>query len=150
VTEQATKTKAEDLVKEERTMDGEIERLEAEQRELDSPARVLSWDEIQGGAAKDLEKREVRRGILPRLITAAKAKRLEVRRERYEREAEPLRERLVEAYERLQAATAKRLKAIEAEDAARYEYADLYKQVERRENRAKTTGRELRELRGEE
>ncbi len=149
MTEQATKTKTEDLVEEERTMDGEISRLEAEQRELDSPARVLTWDEIQAGATEDLEKREIRRGILPRLIVAAKAKRLEIRRERLERESEPLHKLREDAYERLQKATAKRLEAIEKENAARYKFADALAQTQRQEKRAEAIDRELRELRGE-
>ncbi len=149
MTQQATKPKAEDLVQEERKMDGEIERLEAEQRELDSPARALTWAEVEAGAVEDLEKREVRRGILPRLITAAKVKRLEIRRERLEREAEPLHKKREGAHERFEAATAKRLKAIEEEDAARYEFADALAQTQGQEKRAKAIERELRELRGE-
>ncbi len=149
MTQQATKTKAEDLVKEERTMDGEISRLEAEQRELDSPARVLSWGEIQSGAVEDLEKREIRRGILPRLLDAAKIRRLEIRRERLERESEPLHKLREDAHERLEAATAQRLKAIKEEDAARYEFADALAQTQGQEKRTKAIDRELRELRGE-
>ena len=73
-----TKQKTENLVEEEREMDGEIERLEAERAELMSPARTLTWEEIQAG--EDPGKRERRRGILPRLIVAAKVRRLELRR----------------------------------------------------------------------
>jgi hypothetical protein len=100
-----TKTKAKDLQTEEREMDAEIERLENEHRDLQSPARALTWEEVQTGATEDLERREVRRGILPRLIVAAKVRRLQIRRERYEQEAEPLRKLREEAHERLQAAT---------------------------------------------
>ncbi len=150
MTQQNTKKpKAEDLAKEERTMDGEVSRLEAEQRELDSPARVLTWGEIQSGAVEDLEKRERRRGILPRLLAAAKIRRLEIRRERLERESEPLHELREDAHERLEAATAKRLEAIEKENAARYEFADALAQTQRQEKRAMAIDRELRELRGE-
>ncbi len=149
MTEQATKTEAERLLEEERTMDGEVSRLEAEQRELDSPARVLTWDEIQAGATEDLEKRERRRGILPRLLAAAKIRRLEIRRERLERESEPLDKLREDAHERLEAATAKRLEAIREEDAARYEFADALAQTQRQEKRAMAIDRELRELRGE-
>ncbi len=149
MTQQNTKKpKAEDLVKEERTMDGEISRLEAEQREFDSPARVLTWDAIQAGAA-DLEKREIRRGILPTLITAAKIRRLEISRERYEQEAEPFRKKREEAYERREAATAKRLEATEEENAARYEYSDAHVRVTSHEQRIKEADREIRTLRGE-
>ncbi len=148
MTEQATKTEAERLLEEERKMDAEVERLEAEQQELNSPARVLTWDEIQAGAAEDLEKRERRRGILPRLIVAAKVKRLELRRERYEGEVEPLRKLAEEASERLQAATAKRLQAVEEENAARYEFADPQTRLDNIGRRTKEIDREIRALRG--
>ncbi len=149
MTQQNTKPKAEDLVKEERKMDAEISRLEAEQREIDSPARVLTWDEIQAGASEDLEKREIRRGIIPTLITAAKIRRLELRRERHEAEMEPFLKKREEAYERLQKATAKRLEAVEEENLARADYGDAHARVTSREQRIKEAGREIRALRGE-
>jgi len=147
VTEQ---TKAKDLAREEREMDKEIERLEAEARELEAPARAFTWDEIRAGATEDLERRERRRGILPRLLTAAKVKRLEIRRERYEREGEPLHKSRDEAYEKLEAARTKRLEAIEEENAARYEYSDAFQRTQGHEKRMKAIDREIRELRGEE
>ena len=152
MTEQATRQKGrgtEDLLKEERKMDGEIERLEAERGELEAPARALTWDEIQAGAAEDLERREQRRGILPRLIVAAKVKRLELRRERYEREIEPLQKLRAEAHAKLEAVEAKRLQAVEEEEEARCEYGDAYTRIESRERRVKALDREIRELRGE-
>ncbi|MDP9487404.1 MAG: hypothetical protein M3Q49_16745 [Actinomycetota bacterium] len=144
-----TKTKTEDLAEEEKKMDREIEKLEAEERETNSPARVLTWEEIQAGAAEDLERREARRGLLPHLLAAAKIRRLEIRRERYEAEAEPFRELRREAHERLQAATAKRLEALEAENAARADYGGANARVESRERRVKEAAREIKALRGE-
>ena len=141
------KSKAENLVDEERKMDEEIRRLEAEARELEAPAHVLTWDEIQAG--EDLDKRERRRGVLPRLITAAKIKRLELRRERYERETEPLQAQREEAYARLEEAKTKRLDAIDEENAALYQYSDAFQQVQGQEKRLKAVDRELAELRGE-
>ncbi len=149
MTQQNTKTKAEDLVKEERTMDGEISRLEAERGELESPARALTWEEIQAGATEDLEKREARRGVLPRMIVAAKVKRLQIRQQRYEAEMEPFLKKREEAYESLQKATAKRLEAIEEEGAARGEYSDAHVRVTSHEQRIKEADREIRALRGE-
>ena len=142
-----TKQKTENLVEEEREMDGEIERLEAERAELMSPARTLTWEEIQAG--EDPGKRERRRGILPRLIVAAKVRRLELRRERYKREAEPLRRSREEAHERLEAAKAKRLAAIEEEGEVRAVYGDAHMRIQTREQRIKETEREIRALRGE-
>lgn len=114
-----------------------------------SPARIPTWDEIQAGAAEDLEKRERRRGILPRLITAAKVKRLEIRRERYGQEVAPLTESRDEAHERLLAAQEKRLTAVEEEDAARYEFADSQTRLDAIERRTMEIDREMRALRGE-
>ncbi|MDP9479060.1 MAG: hypothetical protein M3R38_25840 [Actinomycetota bacterium] len=144
-----TKPKAENLIEEEKKMNVEIEKLEAEERETNSPARGLTWAEIEAGAAEDLEKRERRRGILPRLITAARVRRLEVRRERYEAEMEPFLKKREEAYERRQAATAKRLEAVEEENAARADYGDANARVMSREQRIKEANREIRALRGE-
>jgi hypothetical protein len=142
VTEQATerKTEAAELLEEEK-MDAEVERLEAEQRELDSPARVLIWDEIHTGAAEELEKRERRRGILPRLIVAAKVKRLELIRERHEAELEPLRQTRDEAHKRLLADQEKRRQAVEEENAARYEYTDAKTRLDAIERRMKALDR---------
>ena len=145
----STKEKHEDLAREEREMDAEIDRLEAEQRELDSPARILTWDEIQAGAAEDLEKLERRRGILPRLVTATKVKRLEIRRARMEEEAGPLREALEGAHEQLQEAAAKRLRATEEENAARAAYSHPYTRLDTIERHTKQIDRDIRVLRGE-
>ncbi len=144
-----TKTKTKDLAEEEKKMDAEISRLEAEQQELNSPGQALTWKEIEAGGAEDLERRERRRSIIPRLLAAAKIRRLEIRRERLERESEPLHKLREDAHERLEAATAKRLEAIKEEDAARYEFADALAQTQGQEKRTKAIDRELRELRGE-
>lgn len=101
---------AEKFAEEERTMDIEIERLEAE---LAEPARGLTWEEVRGGVSEELAERERRRLLLPRLIAAAKVKRLEVRRECLEAEAEPLRKLRDDAHERLLAAQEKRRAAVE-------------------------------------
>ncbi len=140
-------TAADRLAEEEREMDKEIERLEAERLELEGPASVLSWDQIQNG--EDLDKRERRRGLLPRLITAAKVKRLELRRERYEAQIKPLEERQRAAHEQLEAATAKRLEAVEEENAARFEYGDAFSRIQSREMHIRAITREIRELKGE-
>lgn len=141
--------KPKDLVEEEHKMDAEIQRLEAEQRELESPARIPTWEEIQAGTAEDLERRERRRGIVPRMITAAKVRRLELQRERYQAEMEPHQKRREEAFEKLEAARAKRWEAVEEENVARYEYGDANARVASREQRIKEANREIRALRGE-
>ncbi len=141
------KTAADQLTREEREMDEEIQRLEAERLELEGPASVLSWDQIQAG--EDLDKRERRRGLLPRLITAARIKRLELKRQRHEAEIEPLQTRREKAHARLEKASAKRQEVIEEENAARYEYGDASSRIASREMHIRAINREIRELRGE-
>ncbi len=143
-----TKTEAVNLVEEEKRMDEEIGRLEAERRELEAPARVPTWDEIQTGA-EDLEKRERRRGIIGTLIVAARVKRLQIRRERYEAELAPLSRARDEAYERLEAARTKRILATEEENAARGPYSDASMRIQSCEGRIKGVDREIRDLKGE-
>lgn len=135
------------IAEEERKVDEAIQQLEDEQRELEAPANLPSWDQIQAG--EDLDKRERRRGLLPRLIAAARIKKLELQRERYEAEIKPLEVAQREAHEQLEAATAKRLQALEEENAARFEYGDAFSRIQSREQRIKLVDREIRELRGE-
>jgi hypothetical protein len=75
-------------------LDSEIAAPEAEQ---ETPPRVLSWSEIDETMLGKLEAAERRRGILPRLITAAKVRRLELERAKYERAMEPLEKQQLEA-----------------------------------------------------
>ena len=56
-------------------MESELAALESERAELDAPAETPSWDDLQrAGAFEELEAQERRRGVLPRLIAAARAK----------------------------------------------------------------------------
>jgi chromosome segregation ATPase len=139
---------AQKLLREEREMGAAIERLEAEQRDLESPAPALTWEEIQAGAMKDLEGRERRRGILPRLIAAAKIRRLEIRRERQEAEIGPLREAREEARTRLEEAQAKRQEAQELETRAQVEHGDARMRLRYAQGFLDETERELRALKG--
>lgn len=129
-------------------MDREIERLEAERAELDAPARALTWDEIQAGAMEDLEARERRRGIVPRLIVAAKVKRLELHKAKWEREMEELAPVRDEAYARMEKAQAARVKAEEKEGLERAAWNRALYGVQGCEDRIKQADREIAELRG--
>ena len=108
-----TKPAAEKLLGEERKMGAEIERLEGELMELEAPAHDFGWEEIRAGALEDLDKRERRKNILPRLIRAAKVRLLELRRDRLEAELGPLSERQEDAEAKLERARAKRAEAEE-------------------------------------
>jgi hypothetical protein len=72
--------------------EGELEQLESEiadmERELTAESEPLVWGEVDAG---ELACREQRRGVLPRLITAAKIKRLVLQKRRTEAELEELR-----------------------------------------------------------
>lgn len=146
-----TKTTPDDvgkLLEEEREMGSEVERLGAELRDLESLAPALTWEEIQAGAMEDLEGRERRRSVLPRLITAAKVRRLELRRERLEAELSPLREAREEARARLEEAQAKRQEAQEAEARAHGEESGARMELRYKERFLAETDRELRALIG--
>lgn len=129
-------------------MDREIGRLEAERAELDAPARALTWDEIQDGAMEDLEARERRRGIVPHLIVAAKVKRMELHKAKWEREMEELAPVRDEAYARMEKAQAARVKAEEKEGLERAEWNRALYGVQGCEGRIKQADREIAELRG--
>jgi chromosome segregation ATPase len=132
-------------------MDEEIARLEAEHAELEGPPQEISWDELVAKSAKyerELEARERRRGILPRLITAAKVKRLELQREQWARQIEPLEAERDAAYERMEAAEAKLHEAHRERGLAQEVWSDARWRIQSREQRIRAIDREMRELRG--
>ncbi len=143
-----TKTKqgTERLLEEERAMGAEVGRLEAELRELEAPARDFSWEEIQGGALEDLDRRERRKNILPTLIRAAKVRQLEIRRERHEAEIGPLFERQEKAHAKLEDARTKRVEAEEREGRAAGEHSDAGMTLRLARQGLRQTERDLKAL----
>ncbi len=141
-----TKPNAEKLLEEEREMGVEIGRLEAELGELEAPSRPFTWEELQAGATEDLDRRERRKGILPRLISAAKVRQLEVRRERLEAEIGPLSERQERAHAKSEEATAKRLEAAKREGIAHGEHSDASMALRYVQQELRQTDRDLRAL----
>jgi chromosome segregation ATPase len=125
-------------------LDREIASMEAELREVDAP---IVWGEA---AAEELEARERRRAILPRLITAARAKRLELQQEGYRRQLEPLGAECEQAYQKLQKALEKEHKAKEEREAAQGEWRIKLSATQNLKDRIRRTQRELRELKGED
>jgi hypothetical protein len=143
----STKPKAPETVEEELvSLDREIESMEAELREEGTP---LSWDEITSSTADELARKEQRRGILPRLLKAARIKRLELRKRQYELQAEPLYAERVENYRKLERAIEKDRKAKEEREAALGAWNITHSALQGVERRIKDTERELSELRGE-
>ena len=146
----STKTKApsgetaeaigEELLK----LDTEIENMETE---LEAGEKPLVWDEA--GSVEEIAAEQHRLAILPRLIRAAKIKRLELKIKRHEREAEPLEVQRAKAYEALERAQAKRFEVEEQIAAARQAWSLPHVQLQSLERRIKDAERELSELREE-
>jgi hypothetical protein len=101
-------------------LDASIERMEAEFAE--GYGRPLSWEEVTSTTADELAAKEQRRSMLPRLITAARVRRLELQRARWERNLAPLEHQREEAHKRLEAAEAKYHEALEERNLARREW----------------------------
>ncbi len=123
--------------------------MEAEATQLEAPPAEIGWDELVANSAKyaqELEARERRRGILPRLITAAKIKRLELQREQWGKEIEPLKAERDKAYERLEAARAKLIEAQGERNLAQGAWSHARGLIQSREDRIRAINRELREL----
>ena len=131
-------------------MESELAALESERAELDAPAETPSWDDLQrAGAFEELEAQERRRGVLPRLIAAARAKLLELRVRREEAELEPLKAERNRAYAAMEEAQEKARLAEEERRGALTRWGVAHADVQGREGRIKRATRELDELRGE-
>ncbi len=138
---------AETIGEEIATLDKEIKTMEAELAE--EAAAPLRWEEITSSTAEELARKEQRRGILPRLLTAARMKRLELRKMQYELEAEPLEAERAKAHEALERAQAKRFEVEEEIAAARQAWSYPHGRLQSLERRIKDAERELHTLRGE-
>ena len=137
---------AEKLMEGERAMGAELARLEAELAELEAPSRPLRWEEIQDGGLEDLDKRERRKAVLPRLISAGKVRHLELRRDRLEAEIGPLSERRDKAEAKLEEARAKRQEAEQREGIAAGEASAAHTELRHAEQEFRQTVRGLRGL----
>jgi hypothetical protein len=96
---------------------------------------------------EELEARETRRRFLPRLITAARIRRAELRIERERRAAEDLEAGQREAYEKMQRAEARERKAHEDLMAARSEWSGYHTRLEKIGRRIRDAEREIEALR---
>jgi chromosome segregation ATPase len=128
-----------------RELDEKIAELQAEQA-ADTSGRALSWDEVTSSTADELARREGRRGILPRLLTAARVKRQELEIRRREREADELREGLEPLYEAFQEKEDELRRAKEMRDKAHGEWAIRLSAVNSAADRMKRAEDELREM----
>jgi chromosome segregation ATPase len=114
----------------------------------DAEASPLVWDQITSTTADELAAQEQRRSIIPRLITAARIKRLELERRREEERAAPLEEIREKAHERMEKAMAAKSKAEEQAGYARFEWTNARSRLENRHRRVKEIDREIANLKG--
>ena len=125
-------------------LDQSIQEMEAEL--ANGHGRPLTWDEVTSTTAEALVRKEQRRGILPRLIHAARVRRLEVEKRSREEEAAKLRGKLEPTYAAFQEEEERLRKAKEARDAARGEWAMTLSAVGSADDRTRRTEQELQEL----
>ncbi len=137
------------LLEEEREMGAEIGRLEAELAELEAPSRPFTWEEIRAGAVEDLDRRERRKAVLPRMIAAAKVRLLEIRRERLEGDLGPLSERLQKVETKLQEVRDEHAKIEEREAVLHGERSDAHMALRYVRQEIKQIERDLRGLAGQ-
>ena len=133
-------------------LDEEIRRLEAEAAELEGPPREPTWEELVENSAKferELEARERRRRVVPRIIHAMKVKQAEGQIRQMEAELEPLQAERAEAYRTLEQAKAAELEVKEKRVAAYGAWGIAHGAVQTKEDHIKRARRELRELKGE-
>jgi chromosome segregation ATPase len=127
-------------------LDASIEKMEAELAE--DYDRPLNWEEATTTTAEELAAKEQRRSIVPRLITAAKIKRLELQRERWEREIEPLEVERDEAHERLEAAQTKLNEAERERNLAQGAWSHARGLIQSRQDRIREVNREIQRATG--
>jgi hypothetical protein len=126
-------------------LNAEIEAMEAEL--VEGYGQPLTWEEVTSTTAEELARKEQRRGILPRLIHAAKVRRLELEELRREEEAAPLREKLEATYAAFQEQEDRLRRAKEERDAAHREWTLTLYALQSADERTRRTEKELRELR---
>ncbi len=127
-------------------LDRSIQEMEAEL--TDGHGRPLTWDEVTSTTAEALVRKEQRRGILPRLIHAARIKRLELEVQSRQRVADEIRARLEPSYEAFQEKEDELRRAKEVRDEAHGEWAMTLSALQGADGRVDRVARELGELRG--
>ncbi len=125
-------------------LDAKIAEMEAELH--DGYGEPLTWEQVTTTTADELARKEQRRGILPRLLHAAKVKRQELEVLRREREAAPLREKLEASYVAFQEQEEALRQAKERRNAAHTDWVLSLTAVQSADERTKRAERELDEL----
>jgi hypothetical protein len=126
-------------------LDEQIRSMEAELAE--GYGRPLDWDEVTSTTAEELVQKEQRRSVLPRLIHAARVKRLEWEVSRREEEAASLQGKVATTHAAFLEREEEMRGAKERRDAAQGEWALALSAWQSANDRARRAARELRELR---
>jgi hypothetical protein len=125
-------------------LDRQVAELEAEKAGLPTP---VSWDELQeAGALQRVEETERRRGIIPRLLDAAKVKRLQLELERLERRLEPIAEEQAQAYKELEETRLQVLELQEKQGRAQHAYSHATMRRQKVEGEQRRVRQQLREI----
>lgn len=126
-------------------LDEQIQMMEAELAE--GYGKPLTWEEVTSTTADELVRKEQRRGMLPKLIRAARVKRLELVKRCREEEAAPLREKLEATYRAFQQKEDELRQAKGKRDAAHAEWALTLSALQSADERTRRAEKELRKLR---
>lgn len=139
-----SKNKAQDLDHEIAEIDRRVAELEAEKAGLPEP---LSWDELmQAGALQQVEQAELRKGVIPRMLRAAKVKRLQLELVRLERRLEPITAEQEQAYERREKLNAQILQLQEQHGREQHAWSHAKMRRDAIEREQRSLRRSLREL----
>jgi hypothetical protein len=126
-------------------LDEQIQTMEAEL--VEGYEKPLTWEEVTSTTAEEIARKEQRRGILPRLIHAAKVRRLELEKLRREQEAAPLREKLEATYAAFLEQEDELRKAKEKRDAAHAQWTLTFSALQSADERTRRVEKALCELR---
>jgi hypothetical protein len=125
-------------------LDQQIQEMEAELSE--GYGKPLTWEEVTSTTAQEIARKEQRRSVLPRLIHAAKVKRLELEKDRRDKEAAVLQEKVETTYAALQEQEEKLRTAQEKRDAAHGQWSLALSASQNAIECTRRVYRELREL----
>jgi DNA repair exonuclease SbcCD ATPase subunit len=128
-------------------IDRQVAALEAEKAGMPAP---VTWDELQeAGTLRQVEQAELRRGVIPRMLRAARVKRLQLELERLEKRLAPIIKEQEESYERREELKAQiqELEALHGQAQGAWSHASMRRDTIEREQRS--VRKQLRELEGE-
>jgi chromosome segregation ATPase len=141
-----TKNEVRDIDREREELDRQVAKLEAEKAGLPEP---LSWDELQqAGALQRVEEAERRRGVIPKLLAAARIKRSQLQLSRLAADKEPVNADIEKLYAQKEALH-EQIRDLETERGQiHHAWSNARFRLQRIEEDERATRRQLRELGG--